>query len=115
MRWHLALLATFAAVSVAGAADTKAKGSPDPAALAASIDRQITASLQARGVKPTPRADDATFFRRVNLALAGRIPLPADVRAFVADTDPAKRRKAIDKLLDRFENAAVRLARAHGP
>jgi len=100
MRWHLAFLAAFVAVSTTPAADTKAKPTPDPAALAATIDRHIAASLLARSVKPTPRADDATFFRRINLALAGRIPLPADVRAFVADTDPAKRRKAIDKLLD---------------
>ncbi len=100
MRWHLALVAVLVALPAADAADTKAKGAPDPAALAAAIDRHVAAGLQARGVKPTPLADDATFFRRVNLALAGRIPLPADVRAFVADTDPAKRRKAIDRLLE---------------
>src|SRR5947209_6678962 len=96
MRWHLAPLALLAAAAGAAAAD---RPKPDPAAVAATIDRLVTAKLAERGVKPAPPADDATFFRRVNLALAGRIPLPADVRAFVADRDPDKRRKAIDRLL----------------
>jgi len=96
MRWHLAPLALLAAAAAATAADP---AKPDPAAVAAIIDRLVAAKLAANGVKPAPVADDATFFRRVNLALAGRIPLPADVRAFVADRDPDKRRKAIDRLL----------------
>src|SRR4051794_25679342 len=75
----------------AGAADVAA--TPDPAPLTAAIDRHVADGLAARGVKPAPRADDASFFRRVNLALAGRIPLPAEVRTFAADTDPDKRRK----------------------
>jgi hypothetical protein len=73
--------------------------SPDPAPLTAAIDRHIVDGLSARGVRPAPPADDATFFRRVNVALAGRIPLPAEVRAFLADSDPDKRRKAVEKLL----------------
>lgn len=96
MRWHLAPLALLALAAVATAADP---AKPDPAAVAASIDRLVAAKLAERGVKPAPLADDATFFRRVSLAIAGRIPLPADVRAFVADRDPDKRRKAIDRLL----------------
>jgi hypothetical protein len=71
----------------------------DPAALAAVIDRHVNGTLAARGVPPAAVADDATFFRRVTLALAGRLPVPAEVRAFLADRDPAKRSKAIDKLL----------------
>ena len=89
-------------LTVAAALAVPARGAdpgPDPAALAAVIDHLIGEGLAARNVRPAPRADDATFFRRVNLALAGRVPLPADVRAFVADTDPDKRRKAVDRLL----------------
>ncbi|MBN9122872.1 MAG: DUF1553 domain-containing protein, partial [Planctomycetes bacterium] len=44
-------------------------------------------------------ADDAAFFRRINLALAGLVPVPSEVRLFLADADPHKRAKAIDKLL----------------
>jgi hypothetical protein len=39
------------------------------------------------------------LFRRVNLTLAGRVPTAADARAFLADPDPHKRAKAIDRLL----------------
>jgi hypothetical protein len=72
---------------------------PDAAALATEIDRLVAAQLQAHHVVPAPRADDATYFRRVNLVLAGRIPVPSEVRAFLADTTPDKRAKAVDRLL----------------
>src|SRR5205807_10492209 len=46
-----------------------------------------------------PPADDETFLRRASLDLTGQLPGPADVRAFVADRDPDKRGKLIDRLL----------------
>ncbi len=72
----------------------------DAKALADIIDRQIHAKLDARKVPPAAKSDDAAFFRRIHLVLGGRVPSPAEVRLFLADTDPAKRAKAIDKLLD---------------
>ena len=45
-------------------------------------------------------SDDAEFLRRVYLDLTGRIPSPRDVHDFLADTDPDKRRKLVDDLLD---------------
>jgi len=50
-------------------------------------------------VPPAPRADDATFFRRVNLLLTGHIPTPSEGRIFLADSDPEKRAKVVEKLL----------------
>jgi len=44
--------------------------------------------------------DDEQFLRRLSLDLTGRLPDPAEVIAFVADTDPAKRAKRIDQLLE---------------
>jgi hypothetical protein len=90
----------FVAILLATAAlPAAAADRPDPAALAATIDRHVRAGLTAARVPPAPPADDATFFRRVNLALAGRVPVPSEVRAFLADRDPGKRAKAIDRLL----------------
>ncbi|HEX7663534.1 MAG TPA: DUF1549 and DUF1553 domain-containing protein, partial [Polyangiaceae bacterium] len=43
--------------------------------------------------------DDATFFRRVSLDIAGVIPSSKDLEAFLADTSPNKREKAVDALL----------------
>ncbi len=76
-----------------------AKAKQNPLALAAVIDSQIGENLKAYGVSAAPRCDDATFFRRINLTLAGRVPVSSEVRLFLADTDPHKRMKAIDKLL----------------
>jgi hypothetical protein len=93
MRVFLVLSAVLIAGPIVGAAER------DPAALAAKIDRNIAAKLKERRVKPAPRADDATYFRRIHLAIVGRIPLPTEVRDFLADRDPTKRRKAVDRLL----------------
>jgi hypothetical protein len=91
---RLAVLLAALLATPAAAADR-----PDPAAVARAIDRHVGDRLKAEGVKPAPPADDAAFFRRANLALAGRVPTSSEVRAFLADTDPDKRAKTIDKLL----------------
>ena len=80
-------------------ARVNAADKPDPAAVAKTIDRHVAAKLAAAKVRPAPAADDATFLRRTYLLLVGRIPLPAEVFAFLEDTDPAKREKVIDRLL----------------
>ena len=62
------------------------------------IDRLIEASA---GEHPVAgQADDAEFFRRVNLDLAGVIPTADEVRKFLADSSADKRERAIDALLD---------------
>lgn len=64
------------------------------------LDRLVTKEQQAAKVKPAPRTSDGQFIRRVMLDLAGRLPLPADVTEFIADKDPSKRARLIDKLLE---------------
>ena len=99
MKWLFGLFAALIA-STANAADPPAKAAkPDPAALAAVIDARVAEALKAHKLPASPRSDDATFFRRANLVLAGRVSVPSEVRLFLADTDPNKRAKAIDKLL----------------
>lgn len=46
-----------------------------------------------------PLAGDEEFLRRASLDLVGLPPTPDEVRGFLADADPAKRAKAIDRLL----------------
>ena len=58
---------------------------------AGSIDALLFADMQAKGVVPAARTTDWEFIRRVTLDLTGRIPTPARVLAFVADTAPDKR------------------------
>ena len=57
------------------------------------------------GVPPSPVCDDATFLRRVSVDIAGRLPTLEEARAFLTDQDPAKRDRAIDRLLDSAEYA----------
>jgi hypothetical protein len=63
------------------------------------IDKLIDAKLQRIRVQPSAMVDDAGFLRRVSLDLTGQLPAPEAVRAFLADTSPAKRSRAIEKLI----------------
>lgn len=64
------------------------------------IDEQVFAKLKELGLPPSPLCDDATFLRRVTLDVTGRLPSAEEARRFLADSDPAKRDKWIDRLLE---------------
>ena len=66
--------------------------------LASRIDQRIAAAWD-KGVQRAPRADDAEFFRRVHLDLAGRIPSITEIRDFLDDDRPDKRRLWVDRIL----------------
>jgi hypothetical protein len=79
----------------------------DPAArITAAIDRHLAADWQARKITPAPQADDAEFLRRVHLDLVGRIPRVSEARDFLADPDPGKRAKLVERLLATPAHAA---------
>jgi hypothetical protein len=63
------------------------------------IDDELFKRLESLKVPPSPPASDAAFLRRVSLDLTGQQPLPEEVRKFLADTDPDKRAKVVDRLL----------------
>jgi mono/diheme cytochrome c family protein len=56
--------------------------------------------LNASHTALTPLSDDLTFLRRVTLDIVGVVPTAEEVAAFVADTSPNKRERAIDRLLN---------------
>ncbi len=72
---------------------------------AGEIDELVAKEQQAAKVEPAPLTSDEQFIRRVALDLNGQLPLPADINEFVADPDPQKRAKLIDKLLASDEYA----------
>jgi mono/diheme cytochrome c family protein len=63
------------------------------------IDRFVLARLEKEGVAPSPEADRSTLLRRVSLDLTGLPPTPAEIDAFVHDTDPEAYEKVVDRLL----------------
>jgi len=64
------------------------------------IDQEIFGKLIKNGIPAAPLVSDAEFLRRIYLDLTGRIPDPAEIRAFLADTSDTRRDAAIDRLLD---------------
>ncbi len=72
----------------------------DEAALANRIDQFVAERYTEKGVTPAPLADDAEFLRRVYLDLIGRIPKVSEVRDFLDDKAPNRRRRVVDRLLE---------------
>jgi hypothetical protein len=63
------------------------------------IDDAIFNRMASAGIRSAPLSSDAEFLRRVTLDLTGRIPSGAEVDAFLADTNPAKRDRLVDSLV----------------
>lgn len=72
----------------------------DPLPVSARVDQEIDRRLAEAKIPASPLADDAEFLRRVCLDLTGQLPSVDRAAAFLDSTDPDKRRKVIDELLD---------------
>ncbi len=67
------------------------------------LDEKAAAKWRELGLVPSPTCTDAEFLRRVMLDTIGTIPTADEVEAFLADKDPQKREKLVDRVLDRPE------------
>ena len=67
------------------------------------IDEELYKRLASLKVPPSPSSTDAVFLRRVTLDLTGEQPQPQEIRQFLADTDPEKRSKLVDRLIGSHE------------
>ncbi len=63
----------------------------------------VLARLQQLEIKPAETCSDAVFVRRAFLDVIGTLPTAAEVRQFLQDRQPDKRRVLIDQLLARDE------------
>ncbi|MBL8176324.1 MAG: DUF1553 domain-containing protein [Bryobacterales bacterium] len=63
------------------------------------VDQHIFGKMAKDRVPSAPLASDEEFFRRIHIDLTGRIPGNAELREFLASSDPAKRDKLIDTLI----------------
>ncbi|MGD0389627.1 MAG: DUF1553 domain-containing protein [Tepidisphaeraceae bacterium] len=69
------------------------------------IDPFVVARWRKSGITPAANCSDAVFLRRAYLGVIGTLPTSTEAREFILDDDPDKRRKLIDRLLDRPEFA----------
>ncbi|HEY1171750.1 MAG TPA: DUF1549 and DUF1553 domain-containing protein [Verrucomicrobiae bacterium] len=69
------------------------------------VDRHIFTKLQKMRVNASAVSADHEFIRRAYLDLHGLLPTAEQARQFVADKDPQKRSKLIDRLLEQPEYA----------
>ncbi len=64
------------------------------------VDELVLKKLQLLQLPPADPCSDAEFIRRAYLDTCGILPTPEQVAAFLANSDPKKRAKLIDTLLD---------------
>ena len=69
------------------------------------IDELVFGRLKQLGIPPASLCSDAVFVRRAFFDVIGTLPTAREVRAFLQDKDPHKRRVLIDRLLERSEFA----------
>ncbi len=69
------------------------------------VDQYTLKKWKELGLVPSDLCTDEHFIRRISLDLTGTLPTPEQVLAFVKDTDPAKRDKLVDRLLESPEYA----------
>ncbi|MBN9120715.1 MAG: DUF1553 domain-containing protein [Planctomycetes bacterium] len=69
------------------------------------VDKFTSKKWKELGLVPSDLCTDEQFIRRVYVDVTGTLPTPKEVLAFVADTDPAKRDKLVDRLVDSPEYA----------
>lgn len=70
------------------------------------VDELVVQKLSKLGVVQSDLCTDEEFLRRVSLDVTGALPTAAEIRAFAADTNPEKRARKIDELLERPGYAA---------
>ncbi len=71
------------------------------------IDKLVNDKLKKLRIAPSGQCDDATFLRRASLDIVGLPPSYDEFNRFMASTDPMKRSKWIDELLERKEFSEI--------
>ncbi len=67
------------------------------------VDIKAAAKWRELGLAPSPLCTDAEFLRRAMLDTIGTTPSPDEVEDFIADSDPNKRARIVEQILDRPE------------
>ncbi len=71
------------------------------------IDELVAAKLRKLRIAPSGICDDETFLRRASIDIVGLPPTVDEYNRFMASTDPNKRAKWVDELLERKEFSEI--------
>ncbi|MGH9204593.1 MAG: DUF1549 domain-containing protein, partial [Vicinamibacterales bacterium] len=71
------------------------------------VDQLVGAKLNKLRILPSGICTDEQFLRRATIDITGRLPTEEEYLAFMASTDPAKRAKLVDELLERKEFSEI--------
>jgi hypothetical protein len=71
--------------------------------IVAFIDAQIRAAWSDSGLKPSLKATDGEFCRRVFLDVVGRLPTVGELEQYMKDSPATRKTKLLDRLLDSEE------------
>jgi hypothetical protein len=71
------------------------------------IDKLVAAKLRKLRIAPSGLCDDETFLRRASIDIVGLPPTVEEYTRFMASTDPNKRAKWVDELLERKEFSEI--------
>lgn len=69
------------------------------------VDQHVFEKLHLLHLTPSEICSDAVFLRRIHLDLTGALPSLEETRTFLADADPNKRQRLVERLLYRPEFA----------
>jgi hypothetical protein len=99
-------LGTFATLGVTVAYPPADRAPLSPPLSRNFIDDEINAQLARLGLTSSVPAEDVEFLRRATLDVLGTLPHPDEVRAYLVNTDPAKREQLVERLLAHPRRAA---------
>ena len=71
------------------------------------VDKLVAAKLKKLRIAPSGICDDETFLRRASIDIVGLPPTVEEYNRFMASTDPNKRAKWVDELLERKEFSEI--------
>jgi hypothetical protein len=103
----MARFATFTVGSQALVLPKDLQYSPPTTPPANYVDELVGAKLKRIRVLPSDLCTDEVFLRRVTIDITGLLPTVDEYNQFMADTDPAKRAKLVDRLLERKEFSEI--------
>ena len=103
------LVVVILAAALAGRAEARSPVSPFESEAEPTpqgrIDELTFGRLRQLGIAPARVCSDGVFLRRAYLDVTGTLPTAEEARQFLNDPDPGKRRKLVDRLLERDEFA----------